>query len=83
MGPEKVVRSRLEDFREYFISEYGVKPNIDISVHGASQAQAETITESLSKKLKLNDVEMEEYEGTTWYSTEDKDGEISISAIYD
>jgi hypothetical protein len=82
-GSGKGSADLLEDFQEYFISEYGVKPSIDITVHDASEAQEETITESLSKKLNLGEVEMEENEGTTWYSKEDEEGDISISAFYE
>jgi hypothetical protein len=82
-GSGKGSAKSLEDFQEYFISEYGVKPNISILVHDTSKAQAETITESLSKKLNLDDAEMKEIEGATWYSTEDSEKEISISAFYD
>lgn len=82
-GSGKGSAKSLEDFQEYFISEYGVKPTISISVFDASEAQAETITESLSKKLNLGDAELKESEGTTWYRTEDEEGDISISAFYD
>jgi hypothetical protein len=82
-GSGKGSADSLEDFQEYFISEYGVKPTISITVHGASEAQAESITESLSKKLNLDDAEMEESGGATWYSTENSEREISISAFYD
>lgn len=73
----------LRDFQEYFISEYGVKPSIGISVYDASESQAQTITESLSKKLNLGDAELEDYEGQEWFSTESKDGDISVSAFFD
>jgi hypothetical protein len=81
-GSGKGSADSLRDFQESFISEYGVKPSIDITVHRVSESQAETITESISSKLKLQDAESVENEGTTWYSTESKDGDISVSAFY-
>lgn len=79
-GPAKVAQIRSRISRSIFFRNTELS-RILIRVHGTSQAQAETITELLSKKLKLNDVEMEEYDGTTWYSTEDEEGETSISAF--
>ncbi|MEO2074861.1 MAG: hypothetical protein ABGX20_05640 [Bacillus sp. (in: firmicutes)] len=73
----------LAEFQDFFVKEYGVKPNIQIDLIGVSENQAETITDSLAKKLNLGDAKIKEYNGTEWYSTESKDGDISVSAFYD
>jgi hypothetical protein len=73
----------IKELQDVFVSEYGVKPSIDITVYEASEAQAKTITDTMSGKLKLNNAEMSEEDGTTWYSTNDDKGEIDITVFFD
>jgi F0F1-type ATP synthase alpha subunit len=73
----------ITDFQKAFIKEYGVTPDIDISIYRVSEAQAETITKQLAGELNLKEVILEEYEGTEWYETEDEEGSIRISAHFE
>lgn len=82
-GSGKPSAESLEEFHEYFVKEYGVQPAISISTHGVSENQAETITKSLAKELKLNDPTYEEYEDSKWYTSKAEDGSISVSAFYE
>jgi hypothetical protein len=73
----------LEDFQKAFISEYGVNPTVNVSVYGVNEAQAKTITETMSSKLGLTDAIAEESDGSTWYTTEDKKKDINVTAFYE
>ncbi|MBT2698661.1 hypothetical protein J7E79_14735 [Bacillus sp. ISL-40] len=82
-GSGKGSADSLGDFQDYFVSEYGVQPNITVDVHGISEAQAETITKGLSKKLNLGGAQLSEYENTEWYEADSEDGDISVNAFFD
>ncbi|WP_427036657.1 hypothetical protein [Cytobacillus pseudoceanisediminis] len=72
----------LEDFQEAFVKEYGVTPDISITLYELSKAQAETITKSMSKELDFGDAVREEYDGMEWYQTEDEERSISVNAQF-
>lgn len=64
-----------------FEKEYGVKTNVHLSVHGASESQAESITKRFASKLTETEIEKKNYGGSEWFTAKNKAGEIELSVF--
>jgi hypothetical protein len=82
-GGKSISQNPVKDLRAYFVENYGVEPDITISVHSVSENQAETITKEVAKDFGLGDSEFVESKGYKWYSTESDDGNVRVSAFYE
>ena len=81
-GSGNVSPKSLSEFQEFVVKEYGVKPEIQITFRSVSPEQAHSITESLAKKLNLENAGLKEYDGTEWFGTRSEEGDIAVDAFY-
>lgn len=81
-GSSKGSANSLRDFQQYFIAEYGVKPQITIKASNVSESTAKTITNKLSKQLDLGKLIPVDYDGKHWYSANNDDETIYVDAFY-